>query len=333
MATYEINGWVWSGLGSATTLSTITITDDDPTMSPYFTDDFTETLEIGGTTYTNPRGGTYELTFTDSGGTSHTEDFLLWFTGSNFIFAPLPGSNFDDGSVLDSLGGWQEFSSGFNWEDITCFTSGTLIETINGSTPIETLCAGDLIKTQNHGYRPLLWIGKSFVSFADLSSENADKLYPVKIPAHSLGLGLPSRDLCVSRQHRMLVSSKIAARMFETSEVFVSAVKLLGYNGIRQITDLRSVEYYHLLFDQHEIIFAEDAPTESFYTGREALRLISQTSADEILKLKPEIAQSHYIPDVAAYIPSGKHQRKLIERHQKNSACLYNAATMRQERA
>jgi len=61
----------------------------------------TETLTILGTTYTDPQGGTYQLVFDDSGGTSHTEDFLLWSTGSNFIFAPLPGSSFDGRALFD----------------------------------------------------------------------------------------------------------------------------------------------------------------------------------------------------------------------------------------
>jgi hypothetical protein len=47
-----------------------------------------------------------------------------------------------------------------------------------------------------------------------------------------LGANLPSSDLLVSQQHRILVSSKVVQRMFGTDEVLVSANSLIGMNGI-----------------------------------------------------------------------------------------------------
>jgi hypothetical protein len=57
MAIYEMDGWVWAG-GGATTLENVTIFDDDPELSPYYTSD-NETITIDGTTYTDPQAGTY----------------------------------------------------------------------------------------------------------------------------------------------------------------------------------------------------------------------------------------------------------------------------------
>ena len=161
MPTYNVQGWIWGGLGGLTTLLPVTITDGvgDTEMSPYFTSDSDETVTINGTTYTNPQGGMYELTFEDSGGTSHTEDFLLFYTGSNFIFVPLPGSSFDTGSEITSLGGWQDYISGFTWSDVTCFITGTLIHTSLGALKIETINPGDLIKTPA-GFSSVFWIGR-----------------------------------------------------------------------------------------------------------------------------------------------------------------------------
>ncbi|MFT5000317.1 MAG: hypothetical protein ACI8YI_000312 [Paracoccaceae bacterium] len=52
-----MDGWVWAG-GGATTLENVTIFDDDPELSPYYTSD-NETITIDGTTYTDPQAGTY----------------------------------------------------------------------------------------------------------------------------------------------------------------------------------------------------------------------------------------------------------------------------------
>ena len=90
----------------------------------------------------------------------------------------------------------------------------------------------------------------------------------------------------------MLVKSKIAERMFGVSEVLIPAIKLVGMPGIYIDQDTDCVDYFHLLFDQHEIIFAEGAPTESLFTGPEALRSISPEARYEILQIFPENGRS-----------------------------------------
>ncbi len=319
MPTYNIQGWIWSGLGSATTLSPLTISDDDPQMSPYFTSDPTEILTILGNTYTDPQGGTYQLTFDDSGGTSHTEDFLLWSTGSNFVFAPLPGSAFDSGSIITSLGGWQEWTTGFDWVDVTCFALGTLIGSDLGPRPIETLKIGDLVKT-SFGVSAIKWIGRRSFSASDLAGN--PKLLPVRITKGALGNGLPERDLLVSRQHRMLVKSKIAVRMFGVKEVFVPAIKLTKLPGIYVDEDVEHITYLHLLFRLHEVIYAEGAPTESLLAGPQALKSIGPDAEEELLAIFPELQKMEWPVEPARYIPDLKRQKRLLERHHKNRMAL-----------
>lgn len=319
MPTYNIQGWIWAGTGSPTTLLPLVVSDDDPQLSPYFTNDPTETITIAGTTYTNPRGGTYQLTFDDPGGTTQTEDFLLWSTGGNFVFAPLPGSAFDSGSTITSLGGWQDYTSGFNWADVTCFTSGTLIRTASGARNIDTIKVDDQIETPL-GFSQVVWVGRRHVTIEELARN--PKLFPVRITAGALGDGLPQRDLLVSRQHRMLVRSQIVQRMFNTTEVLIPAIKLTALPGIYLDTTVPSVDYVHLLFERHEVIFAEDAPTESLFTGPEALKSVSEEAREEILSIFPELADLDYTPKAARLIPPGRRQKKLVERHLKNNRPL-----------
>ena len=319
MATYSTHGWIYIGTGFPTTLSPVTIEDDDPNMSPFLTDDLSEQITIGGTTYTNPRGGTYELTFTDSSGSTHTEDFYAWFTGTDYIIVPAPGSAFDDGSVVLSTAGWKEYQSGFAWADVTCFTAGTLIETDSGPVAIERLRVGDQVVTAD-GPKPVRWIGQSPVSSPQLL--NNPNLFPIRITAGALGIGLPKRDLLVSRQHRMLVQSPIALRMFGTTDVLIHAIKLTELPGIYVEQSATEVTYYHMLFDAHQVVYAEGAPSESLYTGPEALKAISDEARDEVFALFPELADRDYTPEFATYAPDGKRQKKLVERHLKNGKAL-----------
>ncbi|WP_282181605.1 Hint domain-containing protein [Aliiroseovarius marinus] len=325
MATYSTNGWVFTGTGTPTTLVPVTIEDDDLFMSPYLTDDFSEKITINGTTYTNPRGGTYELTFVDSNGVTHTEELYAWYTGSSYIFVPKWGSAFDDGSIVLSTAGFVEFETGFEWAEVvgppevTCFTAGTLIETPCGPVAIERMCAGELVLTAD-GVKAVRWIGQSPVSRMQLAAN--PKLFPIRITAGALGVGLPKRDLLVSRQHRMLVQSPIARRMFGTSDVLVHAIKLTALPGIYVDQSVAEVTYYHMLFDDHQVVYAEGAPSESLYTGPEALKAISDEARDEVLALFPELADRDYTPEFATFAPDGKRQKKLVARHLKNGKPL-----------
>lgn len=319
MATYSTKGWIYAGTGIPTTLLPVTIEDDDPFMSPYLTDDFSEKITINGTTYTNPSGGTYELTFMDSNGVTHTEELYAWFTGAGYIFVPAPGSAFDNGSVVLNAGGFVEYQSGFAWADVTCFTAGTLIETECGPVAIERIRIGDRVLTAD-GLKTVRWIGQSPVSIVQLVAN--PKLFPIRITAGALGSGLPKRDLLVSRQHRMLAQSPIAGRMFGTTDVLIHAIKLTELPGIYVDQSVSEVTYYHMLFDDHQVVYAEGAPSESLYTGPEALKAISNEARDEVLALFPELADRGYTPEFATFAPDGKRQKKLVARHLKNGKPL-----------
>jgi hypothetical protein len=141
-----------------------------------------------------------------------------------------------------------------------------------------------------------------------------------------LGNGLPKRDLLVSRQHRMLVRSKVVERMFGTQDVLVSAIKLTALPGIYVDEQVEEVEYFHILFDQHEIIWAEGALSESLFTGPEALKSIPAAARSELEVLFPELCAADYCAISAALIPSGKAQKQLIARHLKNAKAVCDPA-------
>ena len=207
--------------------------------------------------------------------------------------------------------------------EITCFTAGTLIETGTGPRPVESLQVGDLIRTADHGLQPLRWIGRRDLLAPALKAN--PQLCPVAIAPGALGLNQPSQPLMVSPQHRMLVRSRIAARMFEAEEVLVAAAHLVGLPGIT-LAQPDAVTYLHLLFDQHEVIFANGAPSESLYPGPIALKSMGARAVAEILELFPDLAQcDSFRLHPARPLVRGRQGRHMAERHLKNAVSLIAA--------
>lgn len=146
-----------------------------------------------------------------------------------------------------------------------CFTPGTLIDTPRGPRAVETLAVGDLVTTRDSGAQPVVWVGQWHHTSGSLDLR--PELRPIKIERGALGPDLPRRALWVSPQHRMVVRDHFAA-----------ARRLLtaGWPGVKcpRRRD-RGVTYIHLAFAQHQIVFAEGAPCESFHVCPDALRLVA----------------------------------------------------------
>lgn len=197
---------------------------------------------------------------------------------------------------------------------VVCFAAGTLIETPSGPRPVQTLRCDDQVITRDHGPRAIRWIGHRHVPAALLAA--MPRLKPIRIAAGALGAGLPDRTLWVSRQHRLLVRSPVAQRMFGLGEVLVAACHLVGLPGIATDEDISSVDYWHFACDGHEIVRANGAPAEALYPGAEALKSVSAEARAELLALFPDLA-GQPLPPARLLVP-GARARNLAARHARN---------------
>lgn len=204
---------------------------------------------------------------------------------------------------------------------VPCFTRGTMVATPHGLVAIETLKPGDLVLTRDHGAQPLRWIGSRRLDAVDL--RHRPKLRPIRIRAGALAPSIPAEDLLVSPQHRMLVQSKIAQRMFGAPEVLAAAKQLLELDGVDIAEDVDSVEYFHILFDNHEVVTANGAESEALYLGPMALKAIGSVAAAEIMALFPELLEEDFVPVSARHLVPGRLARKLVARHIENGKPLY----------
>lgn len=203
-----------------------------------------------------------------------------------------------------------------------CFCRGTEIQTIGGKVNIEDLQVGDQVLTMDHGYRPIRWIGGRSVPLSFLE-RTPDRFLPIRIAAGALGKNSPEKALYVSPQHRILVRSKIAKNMFDAEDVLIPAKKLLPLKGVTQVTEIANLEYYHILFDDHEIVYANGAAAETLFLGPEAMTAVPRESYEEILALFPELGKPDFQPSGARMFLNGKQTRKLLERHTKNSKNVF----------
>ncbi|MEP3845999.1 MAG: Hint domain-containing protein [Paracoccaceae bacterium] len=208
--------------------------------------------------------------------------------------------DFDGNGVIDPAPSLDDGNGEFNLGvGITiCFAKGTLIETASGEKAVETLSAGDLVRTLDHGVQPIRWIGS-------VRRPALGKLAPIKICKGALG---NRRELMVSPQHRMLLTGWRAELFFGECEVLATAKSLINDRDIFRVEG-GFIEYFHILFDTHEIIFSEGTPSESFHPGAMGARALSQDACDEILTLFPHLGTQ----DFAAYGASARTSLKFKE--------------------
>ncbi|MGH1576522.1 Hint domain-containing protein [Planktotalea sp.] len=166
-----------------------------------------------------------------------------------------------------------------NIENIICFVPGTEIATPYGARMIEDLKIGDRVVTQDNGVQKIRWIGKTTVPATGAFA-------PIRF-SQSTFPGACG-DLVVSPQHRMLFKGYQAELLFGEHEVLIPALHLLdGQNVVRE--NCETVTYIHIMFEQHEIIFAQGVATESFHPGSFGVDCLAPRARDELFTLFPEM--------------------------------------------
>jgi hypothetical protein len=163
-------------------------------------------------------------------------------------------------------------------DSVPCFVAGTMIATPEGPVAVEALQPGDMVMTRDEGAQPLRWIGQRRV-------EAVGEFAPIHIGANTFGT---HGDLFLSPLHRVLIRDSLAELLFGEREVLVAARDLVNDQSVRRIEG-GQVDYVHILFDRHQVVFSEGLPTESFLPGPQTTASFEAEIVDEICALFPEI--------------------------------------------
>lgn len=171
----------------------------------------------------------------------------------------------------------------FKGTDLACFARGTRIETAAGFVAVEDLRDGMMIETMDHGLQPVRRVLSKVV-------DGRGALAPVEIGAAVLG---NVRALRVSPHHRMVVSGWRAELLTGAPEVLAAAADLVDGARVR-VVPVDQVEYFHLLFDRHEIIFAEGAATESYHPFADDEAALGPETLAELQALFPDMGRAFW---------------------------------------
>lgn len=168
--------------------------------------------------------------------------------------------------------------------DLLClsFAHGTMITLADGSQrAIESLRPGDPVLTRDHGRQPIRWIGH-----ARLRAVGA--FAPVVIPAGTLGNG---GDLVLSQHHRVFLYQRQRLAGLATSELLVQARHFVDGDHVF-LREGGFVDYYALVFDHHEIIYAEGIPSESLLVNDATVNRLPPEIASEVKQAFPGLSHN-----------------------------------------
>ncbi len=166
------------------------------------------------------------------------------------------------------------------YSDLACFTRDTMIECESGPVAVQDIAVGDLVVTRTNGLQAVRWAGgRTVVGAGDMA--------PICVKAGALGNVV---DMRFSPMHRVLIRGARAEVLFGAPEVLAHAAHLCDGDRIYR-APCGAVEYFHILFDHHEIIRAHGCWSESFAPSTAALEAVDAQTRAEVLKLFPELDQ------------------------------------------
>lgn len=167
---------------------------------------------------------------------------------------------------------------------VAAFSAGTSIFLGDGrSCAIERLKPGDMVLTRDNGGQPLRWIGRS-------SMAAGGPLSPIVFRAGSMG---NLDDLIVAPTHRMFIfphstDDRWSGLIGTRHGVLVEARHLVDNATICPLPE-GIVDLYALVFDRHEVIYAEGVPCESHLVTEATLRQMPATMAAELRERFPRL--------------------------------------------
>lgn len=224
----------------------------------------------------------------------HEDEFSFNYIGSN-------GNTFS-GFVHAKDKGEKDFNAPQS-PIIICFVEGTIIETALGPRPVESIRQGDLVVTQGNGAQPVRWIGKRRLDSIDLMQQ--PQMHPIRLKAGAFRDGTPFTDLSLSPQHRVQISDWRTEFLFAEARVLVAVRHLVNGDTIIEDHAVAAVTYYHLLFDEHEILTANGVAAESLHPGDVAMEAVGTDARKEIDLLFPVLADSLHFRETAHKVLRG----------------------------
>ena len=171
---------------------------------------------------------------------------------------------------------------------MVCVCRGTPVLTATGYRPVESLKAGDMLQTLSGELKRILWADSSRLDPASL--DLLPNMRPIRIRANALGAGYPSSDLELSPQHRIYVNGRGIEATAGVGTGLIAAKHLVGLPGVEVVGDAETVDYFHILLPDHDVIWTAGLPTESMYIGPYTAARLNPSHRRALQALYPDFA-------------------------------------------
>jgi len=206
------------------------------------------------------------------------------------IFSPL----FDDATL--ALGQSFTITSGI--------AAGTTLLTQSGIVPVESIAVGDKVITRDRGLQPVRWVGAwQFFNQADAAA--------VHFAADAMG---NHEAITLAPQTRVLIRSAMVKALYRESEVFALAGDLVNGTTICSVQDFAPITMVQMLFDNHEILRANEMEVESLHPDRAFAHQLDEDTKSEIDRILPKTSAT-------ARQSLGQTERTCLQRAQSRIFC------------
>ncbi|WP_371168270.1 Hint domain-containing protein [Aliiroseovarius sp. 2305UL8-7] len=170
---------------------------------------------------------------------------------------------------------------------VICFSNGTRLRTPDSEICVEELREGDELQTRDNGTQKVLWVGHKRITGARMFA--MPELRPIRLRAGAIRSGQPDADLIVSGQHQILLNGKRARELFNEDEVLISARDLVDERRVIVDHSIREVTYYHVLLENHEVVWANGVQAESFHPANADLEMLDPTQRGHLFEKFPDL--------------------------------------------
>lgn len=159
---------------------------------------------------------------------------------------------------------------------------GSQVMTDQGEVPVEWLATGDKLLTRDHGFQPLLWLGRARFSAEDMARRPT--LAPLEIVAKALGGGRPSHLTALAPRTRVLLSGLEVALNTGVDEALAEVGDLVDGAAVVASRGTAGGQYTYLLLPVHEVVQINGLWVETLLLDRFARHALEGRVSEDLVR-------------------------------------------------
>lgn len=180
---------------------------------------------------------------------------------------------------------------------------GGLAEGANLRTPcgprrVENVRPGDMIVTRSNGLQAVRLVWRRKLIPEEVAT--TPKLAPIRLKPRALGPMMPSHDLLLAPDHRLLIPGWRLADWPDETPVLVEAAEIAGTSDAAYVDRSGDdVTFYQFVFDTPQVLNVNGLPVASLSPDAEVIAALGLAERESLVKRFPQLKR-----DPTAYPPT-----------------------------